>query len=192
MSRKSVMLHDTRLRGTYTFPGYDHVRRVNQWSSLSWAMNWVRRYALRNGGIDALGIACHGYEDTVEDRISRTSITIGGYGLELCRDGLDLWNVAITHRLHGLVEKIIVYACSTADRHPDPAHAAYIGDYVDGQRLMAELAHYTGARVYAADATQYSEPLPGNRWGLGDWYGNVYEFDPETGEGEIIQSYPVE
>lgn len=191
MPQKSVMLHDTRLEGRYLFAGYDRVRIVNAHTSLRWALYRVRNYARDYGKLDALGIACHGWEDTVEDRLNQQSIHVGGFGLELCQEGLGFWNVQWCQLIKGRTDKVIVYSCSAADSHPDPVHASYIGDHANGQRLMAELAFYTGAKVYAADATQYSDKMADGRYNLGRWYGNVYEFQPESGNSEIIQSYPV-
>lgn len=190
MPQTSLILHDTRLRGSYQFSGYQRVQRVNEYTSLRYAMYRVRYYAHRYGKLDSLGIACHGWEDTVEDQQGRQSITVGGFGLELCREGLGCWNVGLTRMIRDRIDKIIIYSCSAAESHPDPNHFSYIGDSADGQRLMAELAFNTRARVYAADATQYSDLMADGRYNLGRWYGNVYEFDPETGNSEIIQSYP--
>lgn len=186
----SVMLHDTRLEGRYIFAGYQRVVRVNRFTSMNYAMNRVRAIHRRHGRLDVLGIACHGYEDTVLDRQGRQSIHIGGFGLEFCREDLDLMSVSTTRRIRGMMDRIIVYSCSAASTHPDAHHYSYIGDHAEGQRLMSQLAYHTGARVYAADTTQYSNTMRDGQQSLGRWYGNVYEFDPDTGQGNIIQSYP--
>ena len=190
MSGKSVMIHDSRLKGRYVFHGYDAVRRVNAHTPLRWAFQRVRNYVRHHGKLDTIGIACHGYEDTVINIRERISQTIGGFGLELCREGLFLSNVSTASILRNRAKKIIIYACSTADQHPDTNHPAYMNEYIDGQRLLMELAHYTNTRVYAADATQYSDPISGGRYDLGRWYGNVYEALPDGRPPEIIQSYP--
>lgn len=181
---QTLVIHDTRLRGNYVFGGADHVFRVNQWTSLQWSFSRIRNYALAHGKLDRLLIACHGYEDIVEDRVGLRSVQVGGFGLELCLEGLTLNNVGQTRTLRDHVDSIVVYACSAAETYP-----RLIGRDGDGSRLMGEIAIRTNAVVYAADATQFSQPQGNNQLNLGRWHGNLYQYNPNGRPPRLLETH---
>jgi hypothetical protein len=121
---------------------------------------------------------CHGFEDIYEDPVNRVSVQVGGFGLQLCREGLDLSNVHTTRALNGNVQNIVVFACSAAETYP--------GSGGDGRTLCSRLAANTGAIVYGADRPQIYR-LHGLDFGR--WEGNVYRFTPGGGIA-IAESNP--
>lgn len=195
---KVLVIQDTRIRETFHYTGVDHVFRVNQWTSLTYAFTRIRNYVRRHGRLDRLDVVCHGGEATrpfdglnFSNRTSNSSaphmsIHAGTAELQLCTEGITLTNANRTQAIRGCARYIVVYACSAADTHP-----FLVGTRHDGRRLMAELSAYTDAIVYAADTTQISEELGSSRvYDLGQWRGNLYEFRPDGSPPVIVESGP--
>ncbi len=119
--------------------------------------------------------------------MSRNEMSLG-FGLQLCREGLTLYNVSLTTAWSGRINRIVLFACGPAN-----TRAGAEGTTGDGRRFCGELALWSGAEVIAAVQTQYYntgrsfwEWLRGaNREGtidFGRWEGAVYRFDPQTGQ----------
>jgi hypothetical protein len=168
MAGRIVIVHDTRLAGDSP-KGDMTLIRVNQKTPLSALVHTLKNVSLWNGGEVRLRILCHGYEDPHGH---------GGYGLQLCREGLKLGTVNQLQPLNGdLGYYIKIYACAAAD--VAPGHAKKVGD---GRMLCSRIASITGTGVFAADATQYysnstlfgliSKPID-----FGAWEGNLLEFN---------------
>jgi hypothetical protein len=191
----SMILHDRRLEGR-TPNGYDFTFAVDGSIALAEAIGMVRSNALTRR-LDVLHILCHGIEIPV-DMSRRQSIGApsGGWGLALCREGLDVRNVSLTHRWRGLIGQIAVFACATAA--VGPGNRLSRGD---GQRFCAEMATWTGAEVVAArDIQRYSWGVE-NFWtrigvartsniDFGAWEGPVYRFRPGEPAGTEFQPRP--
>jgi hypothetical protein len=193
-----MVIQDTRIRETFHYTGVDHVFRVNQWTSLTYAFTRICNYVRRHGRLDRLDVVCHGGEATrqfdglnlskrtSDPRAPHMSIHAGTAELQLCTEGITLTNVNRTRTIRGCARYIVVYACSAADTHPFLA-----GTRSDGRRLMAELSAHTEAIVYAADTTQVSEWLEsGQVYDLGRWRGNLYEFRPDGSPPAVVESGP--
>ena len=111
----------------------------------------------------------------------------GRLGLEQCRsDG----------RVEGLINKIIIFACATADT--GQGNEGTIGD---GKRFCGEMALQTGATVIAATHTQwYSIDQSFWQWitgqsgsiDFGTWEGPVYSFSPVDGSATLINNPPAQ
>ena len=168
MAGRIVIVHDTRLAGDSP-SGDITLIRVNQNTPLSALVQTLKNVCIRYGGEVRLRILCHGYEDPQGH---------GGYGLQLCREGLLLSTVNQLQPLNGdLGYYIKIYSCAAAD--VAPGHAGGIGD---GRMLCSRIASITGTGLFAADATQYysnstlfgliSRPID-----FGAWEGNLLEFN---------------
>lgn len=176
-----AILHDLRLAGAA--PAADYNLVVNASTRLTDALARLRAYALAQTGPITLDIMCHGFESH-NDYVHQQTVVdgIGGGGLQLCRENLRHTNVQHTGELNGVVSLVTVYACSAAETAP-----GYSGTSRDGQRLFREMAHYTGANIRAADATQWywrnRVSMPGacaeRVIDFRGWDGNLYEFSPD-------------
>lgn len=159
-----VIIHDTRLAGDSPSGSGITVVRVSQRTSLSRLVECVNSISFQHGSEIRLRIMCHGYE--VDGH--------GGYGLQLCRDDLNLSTVRQLQPWNGnLSYGITIYACAAADVAPGRA-----GIHGDGRMLCSEIARITGTGVRAADATQiYIHLGPFMAINFGRWEGNVLEWD---------------
>lgn len=181
----TMIVHDTRLHGK-TPLNYNFVMLVNGNRSVDTMIRTVASSARSRGRLSTLHIFCHGYEG--HDNIGHQQTDIrehGGFGLHLCREGLDLYNVGKTRAWQGLIGRIVIFACAPADTAPGNE-----GTEGDGQRLCGELALWSGAEVIAARDTQYYNTVAASYSGgrkikdtidFGDWEGPVYSFSPQTG-----------
>ncbi len=181
---RSIAIHDARLKGQFRAGsmGLDFVMRVSRHDALEWAFLKARGYAQAHGGLGRLIILCHGHERVITDETTQESVIVGGFGLQLCREGLNNRTVRLGRILRGHVQTIVVYACAAADTHGNFQSMAG-----DGQLLCRELAAYTNATVYASAATQYYAPETGD---FGVWEGQVFRFTPQ-GERIVVESNPL-
>jgi len=109
MAGRIVIVHDTRLAGDSP-SGDITLIRVNQNTPLSALVQTLKNVCIRYGGEVRLRILCHGYEDPQGH---------GGYGLQLCREGLLLSTVNQLQPLNGdLGYYIKIYSCAAADVAP--------------------------------------------------------------------------
>lgn len=180
---KRMIVHDTRLEGTAPRIA-QNTYKVNGGVEISHCIGWVGQYARQQGGLDELMIMCHGFEGnfSIGNQMS-TLAASGGFGLQLCRQGLKLDSANLCSNWNGFIRKITVYACAPADTGPGNE-----GTMGDGRRLMGEIALWSGAEVIAARDTQMYTHSWISRIDFGEWEGPVYRFDPQTGEGSRINS----
>ncbi len=182
-----AILHDLRLAGTAPTANFNLV--VNQTTQLVNALARLRQYALAQAGPITLDIMCHGFESHNDYVHQRTVVdSIGGSGLQLCRENLRHLNVQHFGELDSVVSTITVYACSAAETAP-----GYEGTSRDGQRLFQEMAFYTKATIRAADATQWywrrrRSVVAGGVIDFAGWDGNLYEFLPD-GTVMMVESH---
>ncbi len=186
-----AILQDLRLRGIA--PGADFNVYVTEADTLRATWAKVREFALAQSGPITLDIMCHGFESH-NDYVGRQSVvnSIGGSGLQLCKENLKHSTVRTTEALADVVSTITVYACSAAETHP-----GYVGTTRDGQQLFREMSANTGAEIYAADATQWYRhrqvTLPNASSSVIDfrgWEGNLWRFTPD-GAVTMVESNPV-
>ena len=116
---------------------------------------------------------------------------MGGFGLQLCREGLSLSNAILAQTWNPgrpLIKRITIYACAPADTGPGNQDTP-----ADGRRFMGELALWSGAEVIAARDTQ-TYTFGGSANALidfGTWEGPVYRFDPNTGYPSLFNAGPM-
>ncbi len=174
-----MIWHDKRLLGLAPAVAPNtHV--VNGSAPLANSVIWIAQYAQSQGGLNRLDILCHGYEDIVENTDDLQSQQRGGFGLQICREGLTNQTHSSLSRWYGLIERIVIYSCAAADTASTNRYA-----YGDGELLMREIAAYTGAKVVAANVTQYYHYSPID---FGTWEGTLYEFDPNGGRRALSNS----
>jgi len=175
----SMVVHDRRLTGGT--PLYDTVvLQVGANRPVREIIDVVARRARERRRLNRLHILCHGFEAmwNFSDQMCMP-VAHGGFGLQLGREGLNLFNVGLTRAWRGLVDLIVLFACAPADT------ASYNrGTWGDGRRFVGELALHSGTRVIAARDTQRYDPN-----GVIDfdaWEGPVFEFSPDNPEGVRI------
>jgi len=182
----SMLVHDTRLAGRVPDDKADNNYSVDATVAIEHALDWIDAYAKTQSGLDDLCIMCHGYEAdwNLHDQTC-TGVEVGGFGLQLCAEGLSLANVNLTAKLKGDVRTITIFACATAETGQGNE-----GTAADGMRFCGEIAMHTGATVIAATQTQFYTDTQTfwdyicNRPGpidFGDWEGPVYSFSPDNG-----------
>jgi hypothetical protein len=178
-----MLIHDTRLQGNPPTNMAANTYQVDGTTSISHAIGWIAEYARRSGGLTDLWVMCHGFEGNFNlGNQTCTSEAHGGFGLQLCREGLSLYNASLTSAFNGQIQKITIFACATADT------AEYNrGTAADGMRFAGEIALWSGAEVIAAVETQlyhrrrslWQWLMRSNRGGtidFGSWEGPVYSF----------------
>ncbi|WP_424810952.1 hypothetical protein [Roseococcus sp. YIM B11640] len=176
----SMVIHDRRLSGQ-TPAYYNFVMQVNDKTSIHHIVEVVARRARQVRKLDRLHILCHGYEGHSDLGSGMTIPTAhGGFGLQLGREGLNLFNYGLTSRWKGLVDEIVVFACAPAE-----TYQGNIGTRADGRRFCGYLALTTGARVIAGQDTQYYNDTSGPI-DFGAWEGPVFEFSDTNPEGSRI------
>jgi len=185
----TMIVHDRRLGGA-TPLNYNYVKVVGPGVSIASVIGSVAHYGASKP-LDALHILCHGYESHV-NLADQSSVpdAVGGFGLQLCTEGLTLYNATLTARWRGRVNRIVVFACAPAD-----TGRGNEGTGGDGRRLCGELALWSNAEVIAARDTQYYDTVParypgnrtvGNTIDFGAWEGPVYSFTPDVPGGTVI------
>jgi len=193
----SMLVHDARLAGQSPTNLADNIYEVDGSVAIQHAVDWIKSYASSQSGLDNLYIMCHGYEANwnLADQTC-TPFQVGGFGLALCAEGLDLSNVNLTAAWKGLITTITIFACATAD-----TGAGNEGTIGDGKRFCGEMALHTGATVIAATQTQwYSMEKSFWNWitgqagsiNFGTWEGPVYSYNPVDGSGTLISNPPAQ
>jgi hypothetical protein len=171
-----MIVHDKRLAGTAP-PIAPNIYVVDATVDIQHCVGWIGEYARSQGGLSELLIMCHGFEANWDlGRQMSTTQRVGGFGLQLCREGLSLYNVGLVRSWNGRIGRITVYACAPAD-----TGSGNEGTAGDGTRFMGEMALWSGAEVIAARDTQTYTFSPTKPIDFGNWEGPVYRFDPSTG-----------
>jgi len=194
----SMLIHDRRLAGNP--PGHlaDNTYSVDDKVPIAHAIGWIAEYARRSGGLTDLYVMCHGYESNanVGQQMSTNSAR-GGFGLQLCAEGLSLYNAPLTTAWKDRIRKVTIFSCAAADT------ASYnVGTAADGMRFCGEIALWSNAEVVAAVETQYYNPSQRSFWqwltrsnrggsiDFGDWEGPVYSFTPSFPQGTLLKAPP--
>ncbi|MBS7809791.1 hypothetical protein [Roseococcus pinisoli] len=176
-----MVIHDRRLTGS-TPAYYNYVMQVNARTDIRHIVEVTARRARQSHRLNRLHILCHGFESNWDlgGQLCMPAAH-GGFGLQLGREGLNLFNYGLVSAWKGLVDEIVVFACAPADTYRGNA-----GTWGDGKRFCGYLALTSAARVIAARDTQYyvhgDGPLD-----FEDWEGPVYEFSEASPEGALIR-----
>jgi hypothetical protein len=190
----SMLIHDRRLAGNPPSGMAANVYEVNENIPIAHALGWIAEYSRRSGGLSDLYVMCHGFEGNWDLRNQQCVPEVhGGFGLQLCQEGLSLYNATGTSVLNGKVTKITIFSCATADAAPYNT-----GTGADGMRFCGEIALWTGAEVIAAVQTQlYNTTRTFWQWirsanqagtiDFGAWEGPVYSFTTGNPTGRRIQ-----
>jgi hypothetical protein len=184
-----MIVHDARLVGKTPLT-YRYVMQVNAKTLVDHVVRTVAKNG-RQRKLSALHILCHGFEANW-DLGAGTCVPAahGGFGLQLGKEGLTLYNVSKTAAWDGLIDKIVLFACAPAD-----TGAGNEGTWGDGKRFCGELALWTGAEVVAARDTQYYDThrvaYSGGRAvnetiDFGDWEGPVFSYTRDRPAGVQI------
>jgi hypothetical protein len=150
------------------------------------AFLWVKNFANGQPGqrIPVLSIFCHGFYQWNESEALQQSALVGGFGLQLCQEGLLQSNLNVVAPLvRGKITDIVIYACGTAsDQASGPQN---------GTNFCRSLAGAFNAVVYAADRSQVFNYNRGVAAPLnfGEWEGTVYRYTPD-GIGTPVGTFP--
>jgi hypothetical protein len=93
----SMLVHDRRLAGNPPGNLADNTYRVDATVPIAHAIGWIAEYARRSGGLTDLYVMCHGFESTANygQQMSMNTAARGGFGLQLCTEGLSLYNATL-------------------------------------------------------------------------------------------------
>jgi len=177
-----MILHDRRLIGNAP-PTAPNIYVVDATVPIRHCIGWVTTYARSQGGLSELSIMCHGYESYADHRnqVTQNNLVLG-FGLQLCLEGLTLYNIQLAASWHGLIQRIVVYSCGPANTRD-----GYEGSPGDGMRFCGELAMWSGAEVIAGAATQrYSGASATGTINFGAWEGPVYQFNAMNGQPHLL------
>jgi hypothetical protein len=181
-----MIVHDTRLAGTPPSIA-QNIYGVNAAVEIEHCVAWIGQYARSQGSLDELLIMCHGFEANWDlGRRMSTTQQVGGFGLQLCKQGLSLYNVGLVRNWNGAIRRITVYACAPAD-----TGAGNEGTAGDGRRFMGEMALWSGAEVIAGRDTQTYTFGAASPINFGAWEGPVFRFDPATGQASQFTPGPM-
>lgn len=193
--QKRMIWHDKRLLGNAPLIA-DNTHVVDATTDLDGSIGWIAHYAQTQGGLDELIILCHGNEGNYDlTRQASTMKTVGGLGLQLCKQGLNIGNVNKVEKWWPdrkdpttvLIQRVTIYACGTAETGPGNA-----GTWGDGMRFMGYFAMSSGAYVVAARDNQiYHASNDKKLIDFGDWEGPVYLFSPVDGKATPYQPGPM-
>jgi hypothetical protein len=181
-----MTIHDRRLKGGIAPPIAQNTFAVDDKWTLRNAFLWVHNYAKAKGGLQMLNIMCHGFYGWEDNAQLQACIAVGGYGLQLCKEGLTLHTIdTVASLIKGQIKEITIYACGTASTQSNNR-----GSAGDGKYFCKQLAAKTKAVVYGADREQvynYWKGHPEKPIDFGDWEGNVFRFWPD-GRQELVES----
>lgn len=184
-----MTIHDRRLLGNPPAIAQNTFHVDGTWE-LSNAFVWVGNYARSKSGLEILYIMCHGLYGWEENQQLQASTAVGGYGLQLCKQGLTLSTISVVAtNIRRHIDNIVIYACGTASGQSNNWGTGRAGD---GQHFCKQLARQTSAMVYAADRKQIYTYYPGSATlplDFGRWEGTVYRFDP-NGSIRAMESGP--
>ena len=111
-----MLIHDKRLAGRTPSKLAENNYEVDGNVPIKHMIDWVHSYARSQGGLDNLYIMCHGYEaDWNLGDQTCTRFQVGGFGLAICAEGLDLTNASLMAALKGDIKTITIFACATAE-----------------------------------------------------------------------------
>jgi hypothetical protein len=183
-----MILHDTRLAGNPP-PIAQNIYNVDGGIPIQHCVGWIGCYASVIGGLDELMIMCHGYEaDWDLSNLQCTGVEVGGFGLQLCAEGLTNANTGLVATWKGSIKKVTIFACAAAGTGTGNA-----GTSADGMRFMSQLAISSGAEIIASDTTQIYDISWWNKViDFGQWEGTVYSFDPTSGQPTPISPGPMQ
>jgi hypothetical protein len=154
----------------------DNTYRVNATINLAEAFLWVKNYANLQPGkkLDKFNILCHGLYNWAESSELQQSALVGGFGLQLCREGLTQTNIdTIAPLVKDKLGDVFIYACGAGSAQADGP--------VNGVNFCKLLANKLNCVVYAANRMQVfsfyttvARPLD-----FGDWEGTVTRYTPD-------------
>jgi hypothetical protein len=159
-----------------------HLIRVNQTTLMPDMMRQVKNaldYPKRKIGM--LTIAAHGYAETARD-----GTTHDGFGMQLCKEDLDMNSVHFFRMLDGLFESrelgITLLGCGVAAQRRIMTAAGVKMGF--GEKLCKAICAGTSTGVMASTSVQkISEGTITQR--LGGRIETVKAFDPGSWEGEV-------
>ena len=183
----NIVLHDNRLNGNAPSTYADYVYSVDQSTPLMDVFNRIASLSSNtpNGRWSKLFVMCHGYAG--EDPYAGMCADVGGFGLQLCTEGLNQTTVCYANAIYNCVDSIIIYSCAAADDS-----MAAMDENANGKGLMSRLAVNVNCTVIAADRIQWYHIIdPGTGNGeidFGAWEGNVFQFNPDGSYAQLPTS----
>jgi hypothetical protein len=185
---QDLVVHDKRIAGwmPWTKPSVKELLQVDEDDTLSSMIAWVVGKSAQYGGDVRLKLMAHGITaasvpDALIDGprtsgVQRATIASqGGFGLNLCKEGLSLQTVQRFYPWHRKIKQIDILGCAAA--YITPGREGKIGD---GNLLCLKLAQITGSYVRASTAPQEYNT---HTIDFGPWEGFVITYSPTGGPG---------
>jgi hypothetical protein len=172
MSVYNLILWDDRVRGSRPRRG-DRTYQVNNGTHLSWILRTVsERAQLHTSQTFNLHIIAHGFE-----RPDSSGSLAGGWGINICREGINIHTVERFSRWNGLIDNILIFSCAIANT---ASNATPHGEG-DGNYLCSRLAQITGAQVFASSSNQsyHHDTSDGLGISVGRFEGSTYVYTPD-------------
>lgn len=177
---RQIFVHDLRVMGR-TAPSHASNFDVDQTTPLSYFVTrTLSEAAIYNDDVQLI-IFAHGYE--YHDARG------GGYGVQFCREDLQLNTIGQLTPLRGHIHGgIVLLSCAVA-------HIGQPGGRGDGNILCSRIAQVTGTCVTGSTMSQTYTQIGGSRlqkaFAVPDaWRGTVLTYGP-TGAVELIQKHRV-
>lgn len=165
-----LTIRDVRLKG-YA-PRAMHLLEVNFDTPLSWPILWVTQKARELKGSIRVRLMAHG----IVTPLANGKYSQGGYGMEFCKEGINLDTLSQFSAWAGLIRQIDLFSCGVAYITP-----GFEGKKGDGNFLCSRLAQTTKAAVRASTATQtyFLWQYNSNHLDFGQWEGTVLTYNPD-------------
>ena len=188
----SMSIFDNRLIPADAAPGAtppnlaNNTFRVNPTDKLVNAFTWVKSFAESQPGgkIDTFNILCHGLYGWAESDELRASAIVGGFGLQLCEEGLLQSNIdLIVPLVKDKLGEVFIYACGAGSGQANGTQ--------NGRNFCISLAKKLNCIVYASDRKQvfhYSR-VAAMALNFGDWEGTISRYTPD-GQVSTAGQYP--
>lgn len=154
----SMVIHDRRLTGAAP-ASRSLVMQVNARTGIRHIAATVARRAREKRRLARLHILRHGFEAN-RDLGGQSSMpqAHGGFGLQLGKQGLNLFNYGLAGSGKGLVDLMVLFACAPAD-----TASGNVGTWGDGKRFCGHPALTTGTRLIAARDSSTTTRAPTRR-----------------------------
>lgn len=171
MASKMVW-HDSRVKGRAPDIA-PNIYIVDESIPIQHSIEWIKDYATMSGGLTDLYVIAHGWVD-VYDVQHQQSRAIGGAGIEICTENLNLNNVHLTSAWNGNISVITLYSCYASLTTNQTRNTVE-----DGERFCMELSAYSGAEVIAAVEAQHYQYSDEKAIDFGRWEGIVFRYSPD-------------
>ena len=150
------------------------------------AFLWVKNYASGQPGgkLDTFNILCHGLYGWAESDELMQSAVVGGFGLQLCQEGLLQGNIdLIVPLVKDKFVDVFIYACGAGSSQANGTQ--------NGRNFCLSLSSKLNCVVYAADRMQvfHYNRTTASPLNFGEWEGTISLYTPD-GQVHAVGRFP--